>query len=71
MASRYQNPVFMFNPNRWSEKAQIRIMKLNIFLNIILPEQLLHRLNACKSSREYRQREAERLAKIEKRKATR
>lgn len=68
MASRYQNPVIMFDPNRWSQETQIRFMKLNIFLNIILPEWLLHHANACKSSREYRQREAER---IEKRKAQR
>lgn len=63
MAKHYQNPVVMFDPKRWSRPAQRRFMEFNIFVNRLLPVRLLHVLNASKSSREWRAKEAERLAK--------
>ncbi|MNK33297.1 hypothetical protein D3C87_517770 [compost metagenome] len=63
MAKTYQNPVVMFDPKRWSIPTQLRFMKFNIFVNRILPERLLHVLNASKSSRDWRRKEAERIAK--------
>lgn len=63
MAKQYQNPVVMFDPKRWSIRAQFRFMKFNILVNRVLPERLLHLLNASKSSREWRRKEAVRNAK--------
>lgn len=63
MARKYENPIVMFDPTKWSDQAQLRFMKFNVLANRVLPVRLLHILNASKASRDWRQKEAERLAK--------
>jgi hypothetical protein len=65
MAKHYQNPVVMYDPKRWSEKAQLRFAKFNVLVNFILPVRLLHLLDASKSSRDYRAAQKSWAKKIE------
>lgn len=60
---KYENPVIMFDPAKWSDPAQLRFMRFNILVNYVLPVWLLHRLNASKSIREWRVAELARQAK--------
>ena len=64
MAKTYQNPVVMFDPKRWSPKAQLRFMRFNVLVNHILPGRLLHLLDASKASRDWRRKEFERQVRI-------
>lgn len=62
---KYENPVVMFDPAKWSDQTQMIFMKFNVFVNFVLPVRLLHLLDASKSSRDWRRKEAERKAKRE------
>lgn len=57
MAKHYQNPIVTFDPVKWSEEAQFRFMKFNIFANKILPCWLLNMLNSSPASRAYKMKE--------------
>jgi hypothetical protein len=61
---KYENPVIMFDPAKWSDQTKLRFMKFNVLVNYILPVWLLHRLNASKSIQERRAAEKERQRKL-------